>query len=95
MENSLHETYVKFVVAKLLKTAGFDWDCKYVYDLIMPTSRKNNEVCSDFSDKNPNKFSDLVSAPTLEIAQKWLRVIKGIHICVKPDTASMNCKYFV
>lgn len=31
----------------------------------------------------------------LHIAQKWLREVKGIHICVKADAASINCKYFV
>ena len=31
----------------------------------------------------------------LHIAQRWLREVKGIHICVKANEASANCKYFV
>lgn len=35
------------------------------------------------------------SRPTLDVAQRWLREVKGLHICVKADAASINCKYFV
>lgn len=42
-----------------------------------------------------SKFLEEYSAPTLDAAQRWLREVKGIHITVKPDEASINCKYFV
>ena len=33
--------------------------------------------------------------PSLYVAQRWLREVKGIHITVKADAASIDCKYFV
>jgi hypothetical protein len=42
-----------------------------------------------------SKFLEEYSAPTLEVAQRWLREVKAMHICVKPNEASANCKYFV
>ena len=90
MENNLHETCVNFEVAKLLKEVGFNWDCKYAYDLLAPISCADNEVCSVFSDKNPNKFSDLVSAPTLEVAQKWLRDVHGIIFTIEAFVVNRN-----
>lgn len=94
MENNLHETCVNFEVAKMLKYAGFDWSCKYVYDLMLPTSCKNNEVCDDYSStKNPNRFDDLISAPTLEVAQKWLREVNGIIFTIEAFVANENDAY--
>jgi len=48
----------------------------------------------DYNDGS-SKFLEEYSAPTLDVAQRWLREVKGIHICVKADAASINCKYFV
>ena len=94
MENNLHETCVNFEVAKLLKEVGFNWDCKYVYDLLFPTSCKNNEVCDNYSStKNQNRFSDLISAPTLEVAQKWLRDVHGIIFTIEAFVVNRNDAY--
>lgn len=93
METNLHETCVNFEVAKMLKAAGFDWDCKYVYDLLAPIACNNNEASNVFDDKNPNRFNDLVSAPTLEVAQKWLRDVKGIIFTIEAFVVNRNDVY--
>ena len=64
-----HETYVSLETAKLLKQAGFDWEVNYYF-------RDNNEklipkeVIHCFNNQ-------LTKASTLEVAQKWLREVKG------------------
>ena len=72
-----HECYVSLEVAKLLKKAGFDWDTYNAY---------NNDGI--FADKNRslitwNHFSNYYSAPTTEVAQRWLREVKNVSIEVK------------
>ena len=83
-----HEYYVSLEIAKLLEKAGFDWSCRGYYD--RQTLRFNFVW-----DHNGKGASTQCSAPTLDVAQRWLREVKGIHICVKPNEASSNCKYFV
>lgn len=87
-----HEYYVSLETAKMLEEAGFDWDCCYCYDAETKDFLDDNEGEFNFNEGDDNDF---YSAPTLEVAQRWLREVKGIHICVKPNEASANCKYFV
>ena len=78
-----HETYVSLEVAKLLKQAGFDWKVRYMY-------RNNNPtlcICSETPYRNmpkPNKCPMFwqYAAPTLSVAQKWLREVKHIDVFV-------------
>jgi hypothetical protein len=116
-----HECYVSLEVAKLLKEAGFNWECSghwvetnknneaalfalspkpCLYNLSIVDVSNSNLVCmctiQDWNVvKDENGFQFYYSAPTLDVAQRWLREVKGIHICVKADAASINCKYFV
>ena len=87
------EDYVSFEVAKLLKEKGFDepiWTC---YE-------DDNEVI--FGDKynwNNSPFGH-TSAPTLQMAMKWLREMHNIHIAalcpiVDVDTDVFGVKYNV
>lgn len=89
-----HETYVSLETAKLLKKAGFDWGCFFYYE--------NKKLRGNYKDSPNNMNASNIwqeerycSAPTLEVVQKWLREVKAMHICVKPNEASANCKYFV
>lgn len=67
-----HETYVSFEIAKLLKEARFDWECNYAYTF------SDNEVANKAFLSN---WSDtFIDAPTLAVAQKWLREVKRIYI---------------
>ena len=76
MKTVSHEYYVDLEVAKLLKQAGFDWRCRKCY---------NNGVLFDMESDEirtlaPQHSSYDVLAPTLDIAQRWLREVKGIYI---------------
>ena len=62
-----HECYVSLEVAKLLKEAGFDWECTHKYERSIIACR----------------YEDY-EKPTLSVAQRWLRVVKGIHLYVRP-----------
>jgi len=98
METINHEYYVSLEVVKLLKKAGFDWELnsrwqdwggKNSHEFILKTDL--------FYTDRPAEYDGFhaLPAPTLEVAQRWLREVKAIHICVKPNEASSNCKYFV
>lgn len=63
MEVINHEYYVSLEVAKLLKEAGFDWECRECYP--------SNFIACRYEE---------YAKPTLEVAQRWLREVKGIYI---------------
>lgn len=67
------EDYVSFETAELLKERGFDEEVLtyYVYD----TESKSYEFRFDDRWDNPNNFPGdyCISAPTLQMAMKWLR----------------------
>lgn len=65
-----HECYVSLEVAKLLKEAGFDLECRGYYDRQI---LRFNFVW----DHNGKGASTQCSAPTIEVAQRWLREVKG------------------
>ena len=76
----MNEDYVSLEVAKLLKEKGFDWLVNHYYNKF---GNFNNTYGTW------ENYSDLVgelmiSAPTLCMAQKWLRETKGIYIWVEP-----------
>ena len=77
METINHEYYVSLEVAKLLAEVGFDWKCKTYYD----TSLYRDEIIieDELRDYNFMNGSIIFSAPTLDVAQKWLREVKGIE----------------
>lgn len=66
-----HETYVSLEAAKLLKEAGFDWDCllRYWEDTGATEWFGNTQIANPYGD-------DTIAAPTLEVAQRWLREVK-------------------
>lgn len=69
----MNEDYVSFEVARLLKEKDFDWYCRAYYDY-------NNSGLSYLNDIS-NTY-DVYAAPTLYMAQKWLREEKSIHILI-------------
>ena len=83
-----HEYYVSLEVAKLLKEVGFNWEIMsfYTNDISEGCESEYELRLVRFDNWNGiNKsWCDLVSCPTLEIAQRWLRVVKGIHLYVRP-----------
>ena len=76
-----HETYVSPKVAKLLKEAGFDWEIMsfYTNDITEGCESEYELRLVKFDNWNSKNKSwcDLVSCPTLDVAQRWLREVKG------------------
>ena len=72
------EDYVSFEVAKLLKEKGFN-------EPIWTRYEDDNEVI--FGDKYDWNNSPMgqISAPTLQMAMKWLREVHNICITIYPD----------
>ena len=74
------EDYVSFEVAKLLKEKGFDEECRAYYV-------KSKECGIELfpSDRSHNYNDDVyphTSAPTLQMAMKWLREKHNLSITV-------------
>ena len=75
------EDYVSFETAKLLKEKGFDESTSMVYmsygDLCK-LNRYDSIRNSNYNDITKNYFE--YTAPTLQMAMKWLRIEHNIHI---------------
>ena len=73
------EDYVSFEIAKRLKEKGFDGECRNYYNT------DGHFYSGDFkSDWNNNKGGiTLFSAPTLQMAMKWLREVHNIYYEIK------------
>lgn len=69
------EDYVSFEVAKLLKDKGFNEPCIATYNL----TTKNFEIEEVYQDWT-TRWAAYMSAPTLQIAMKWLREVHNIAI---------------
>jgi hypothetical protein len=80
------EQYVTFEVAKLLKEKGFDWPCRAYWH------EDNKELIESQSQyhlrniTNPCWFGN--TAPTQQMACRWLREEHKIDISVTPDDGS-------
>ena len=70
------EDYVSFETAKLLKEKGFDERTNSYFT-------DNNEIAVSWFFSRYNRESTYLSAPTLQMAMKWLRFRNWV-ICVIP-----------
>ena len=89
---TITEDYVSFETAKLLKEKGFNETCNRVYQgpnlkyTTLPISPLMSlGELGGFHPKqlyvNNNELGDIVyTAPTLQMAMKWLREVYGLHI---------------
>ena len=78
------EDYVSFEIAKLLKEKGFDEYCYRYYHTSKYVSY------SDTKQRNLELFPDSYSAPTLQIAMKWLREKYNYHIIATPEYSDVE-----
>ena len=83
------ENYVSFEVAKLLKEKGFDEKCIAVYhdkelqlvsSLGIFSSEGYGEQILTYTNSECEWSPIMISAPTLQMAMKWLREEKGVAI---------------
>lgn len=83
---SITEDYVGFETAKLLKEKGFDESTSMVYmpygDLCK-LDRYDNIRNSNYNDITKNYFE--YTAPTIQMAMKWLREVHNIAIVIAPS----------
>ena len=98
MKTINHECYVSLEVAKLLKEAGFDWECSCYY-YVNTLHEPNNgfihiykQYKALFYDHNRTKMP-VYSAPTLEVAQRWLREVKHLDISIHYDPTIKSQPY--
>lgn len=91
---NIQEDYVSFKTAKLLKEKGFDEEVTSFYFLNGTLSHGNTYAyCKMAVSSN----SDLILAPTLQMALKWINEKHGIfiQICIIPHyTITMEQEYY-
>ena len=83
------EDYVSFETAKLLKEKGFDEYCKSVYHVgsvcsVASLGCHDNEgygaVIEEKQNSDFGKYDNAISAPTLQMAMKWLREVHQLVV---------------
>lgn len=77
-ENNTHEYYVSLETAKMLKEAGFDWKCMKCYNHEVMFDMESDEIRKQC----PQHSQWDISAPTLDVAQRWLREVKSFDVLV-------------
>lgn len=80
MESINHECYVDLEVAEMLKKAGFDWECRKIYYCY-----REDDDTWELEDnykihKHILELDYCLLAPTLDVAQRWLREVKGVYL---------------
>ena len=82
METINHEYFVSLEVAKLLKQAGFDWACRKIH-YKYPGDAGNWSLEDNYMNHHRILEVDYcLLAPTLDVAQRWLREVKGYNVLV-------------
>ena len=83
------EDYVSFETAKLLKKKGFNEYCKSVYHFgsvcsVVSLGYHDNEGYGALIEEKQNsdfgKYDNAISAPTIQMAMKWLREKYSLEI---------------
>ena len=83
METVNHECYVSLEVAKLLKKAGFDMEgMSYYQNGIFYQYLIDKERIIIMNHNSAPNYMEQYSAPTLDVAQRWLREVKNYDIFV-------------
>lgn len=79
------EDYVSFETAKLLKEKGFDEPCDFVYDgdKLEWIHHKFIFLDGKISTNSTFNFDGIISAPTIQMAMKWIRMNHNIHIIIE------------
>ena len=78
----IEEDYVSYNVAKLLKEKGFNERTFYHYIIGQPTSLQHNIVYNKYCNSDA---VNIYSAPTHQMAMRWLREVHKVHIVINRD----------
>ena len=85
------EDYVSFETAKLLKEKGFDEPCECFYD----TEHNDISIVNGWMDTSNSLLEKreflCYSAPTLQMAMKWLREIHGLWCEISWEGKGLWC----
>lgn len=83
------EDYVSFEVAELLKNKGFDEYCRAIYaegeteiEITDEYWRNTDSDIREIDDEDDDSFV-FITAPTIQMAMKWLREVHNIFIQVE------------
>ena len=76
----MKEAYVTFETAKLLKENGFDWDCLGFFKYYKSSPHAKPRLEMNISIYPSVRENSVASCPTQQMACRWLREEKGIHI---------------
>lgn len=90
------EDYVSFETAKLLKEKGFDEICEYEYGV--PNVDRGYILRKFFKPiQNAELIDDAYTAPTLQMATKWLREVHNydISICLDSYVEPYDNQYYI
>jgi hypothetical protein len=85
-----HECYVSLEVSKLLKDAGFNWECRGYFDGIEFYPNGSVE-CTNYN----SSTCKYLKVPVLDVAQRWLREVKNIDINILAESISSHKQYLV
>ena len=91
-----HESYVSLTTAKMLKEAGFDWEgtSYYQYGVFYPY-KIDRERLVIMNQSSAPSYMEQYSAPTLDVAQRWLREVKNYYVSVDVNCDSIGVFYTV
>lgn len=67
-----------FEQAAALKAAGFDWEVTDYF-------HTEYDVCETGEYDNYNSDNNTISRPTVALALKWLREVKGVRVSMQDD----------
>ena len=87
-----HECYVSLDVTKLLKEAGFDWECRKIY-YCYHEDGDTWELEDNYKNyKSILKLDHCLLTPTLDVAQRWLREEKNLILLIDITPSYCNGK---
>lgn len=87
------EDYVSFETAKLLKEKKFNGLCTAYYDCFTTDNFHCGYEPTDFNSID-TKIRNIVAAPTLQMAMKWLREVYNIIPVILNGGDSQNLFYY-
>lgn len=86
------EDYVSFEVAKLLKEKGFDEPCQFLY--FSKYKQEGDFIGNFYARKNSEINEASYSAPTLQMAMKWLREVHNLWCEISWEGKGLWCMEF-